>query len=186
MRNKFAKAISVAASALISLSFFSAFPAAAEDSGNNIEDTLTDGMFKYELLDDGTYTITGYDATSISTIPSTRNGKAITAISDSAFFGCSSFTDLVIPDSIKTIGVGAFCGCTTLTSVTLPKTLQSLGENAFANCTSLTSVTVQGSITTIPDYAFMQCDRLTEITLPDTITDIGVGAFYECTSARRS
>ena len=79
MRNKFAKAISVAASALISLSFFSAFPAAAEDSGNNIEDTLTDGMFKYELLDDGTYTITGYDATSISTIPSTRNGKAITA-----------------------------------------------------------------------------------------------------------
>ena len=71
MRNKFAKAISVAASALISLSFFSAFPAAAEDSGNNIEDTLTDGMFKYELLDDGTYTITGYDATSISTIPET-------------------------------------------------------------------------------------------------------------------
>ena len=123
MRNKFAKAISVAASALISLSFFSAFPAAAEDSDNNIEDTLTDGMFKYELLDDGTYTITGYDATSISTIPSTRNGKAVTAISDSAFFGCSSFTDLVIPDSIKTIGVGAFCGCTTLTSVTLPKTV---------------------------------------------------------------
>lgn len=180
MKNNFKRIFSAAASAIIAFSAFGAFPAYAAPT-TELEENLTDGMFKYEVLADGTFAITGVSAASISAIPSTRNGKIITAISDSAFMGCTALTDVVIPDSIKSIGTGAFLGAS-IKSVTLPRNLEFLGENAFANCTSLTSVTIQNGLTYIPDYAFLQCDHLTDITMPDSIETIGNCAFYECTS----
>ena len=98
------------------------FSAAADDlKGPN--DVLTDGSFYYELNDDKTYTITRCTATIIDGIPSVRNGTAITAIGEGAFANSSAISDLVIPDSITTIGANAFYGCTSLRTVTLPKRL---------------------------------------------------------------
>jgi len=39
--------------------------------------------------------------------------------------------DVVIPDSVKTIGESAFISCTNLTSVTIPKTLKKYIKKAF-------------------------------------------------------
>ena len=50
-------------------------------------------------------------------------------------------TDLVIPNSVTSIGGGAFYGCTGLTSVTIPNSVTSIGSGAFSGCTGLTSVT---------------------------------------------
>ena len=50
-------------------------------------------------------------------------------------------TDLVIPDSVTTIGT-AFRGCTSLTSITIPDSVTSIGKYAFYDCTSLTSMTL--------------------------------------------
>lgn len=181
MKNKIGR-IFAAVSAFIMLSAATVFPVYAEGEGtSSIEGTLDDGMFKYELLADDTYTIIGYSAASISSIPSTRNGKAVTAISDSAFMGCTAFTDLVIPDSIRSIGTGAFLG-STIKSVTLPRNLETFGENVFADCSLMTSVTIPKGLTQIPDYTFLRCGYLTDLTLPDTIETIGDGAFYECSS----
>lgn len=49
-------------------------------------------------------------------------------------------TELIIPDSVTSIGDATFCGCTSLTTVTIPENVTSIGVWAFLDCTSLTRV----------------------------------------------
>ena len=91
-------------------------------------------------------------------------------------------TDLVIPDSVKSIGNYAFGDCTSLTSVTIPNSVMSIGYYAFSNCTSLTSVTIGDSVTSIGVFAFGNCTSLTSVTIGDSVTSIGKYAFYDCDS----
>ena len=47
------------------------------------------------------------------------------------FAYCSSLTDVVIPESVTSIGSGAFYGCEKLVSIALPASVKSVGQNAF-------------------------------------------------------
>ena len=49
--------------------------------------------------------------------------------------------NLVIPDSVTSIGNYAFSGCTGLTSITIPDSVTSIGYGTFSGCTGLTSIT---------------------------------------------
>ena len=50
-------------------------------------------------------------------IPSKYNGKSVTSIGNSAFYGCSRLTRITIPDSVTSIGYSAFKDCSSLTKV---------------------------------------------------------------------
>ena len=81
--------------------------------------------------------------------------NSVTSIGDYAFSCCSSLTSVTIPNSVTSIGEGAFYRCTGLTSVTIPNSVTSIGEEAFRNCTRLSSVTIEADIPpTLGHYVF--------------------------------
>ena len=55
-------------------------------------------------------------------------------------------TNLVIPDSVTTIGYGAFAWCYNFTSVTIGKSVTTIGDFAFFACGNLTSIIFDGTV----------------------------------------
>ena len=104
-----------------------------------------------------------------------------TRIWDYEFCGCSSLTEINIPETVTSIGSGAFRS-TGLTSVVIPNGVVSLGSDAFSNCKNLNSVTLPATLTEVPDSLFSDCSSLTNVTMPNGITAIGSYAFRNCTS----
>ena len=73
-------------------------------------------------------------------------GDSVTSIGNSAFSGCSGLTSITIPDNVTSIGYGAFYGCSGLTSITIPDNVRSIGGYAFSGCSGLTSITYNGTM----------------------------------------
>ena len=92
----------------------------------------------------------------------------------------TEITNLIIPNSVTSIGDDAFYGCKGLTSVTIPNSVTSIGDGAFYSCKGLTSVTIGNSVTSIGHEAFSNCSGLTSVTIPNSVTSIGGEAFYGC------
>ena len=110
--------------------------------------------------------------------------NTVTSIGDRAFLFCDGFTgDLVIPDAVTTIGDYAFYDCDGFTSLTLGNALTTIGSYAFGGCNSLTGGLAFGNaLTTIGDHAFYNCNGFTgSLTIPNSVTTIGNNAFYYCT-----
>ena len=127
------------------------------------------------------------DVTSISNEIFANNGvtniiipDSVTSIGSSAFYNCSSLASVTIGDSVTSIGKGAFNWCTNLTSVTIPDSVTNIDDYTFSYCSSLTSVTIPDSVTTIGKQAFMDCDRLVSVTIGNGVTSIGREAFAGC------
>ena len=126
----------------------------------------------------------------------------VTIIPDNAFDGCQGLTDIVIPNSVTSIGDRAFSGCN-LTSIIIPDSVVSIGYSAFSNCNYLTNIVIGNGVTSIDSfafnwsrslirvvigngvtsiggYAFGNCGMLTNITIPDSVTSIEANAFNGC------
>jgi len=88
--------------------------------------------------------------------------------------------DVILPDSIISIGEFAFSNCTELTSVTIPESVTAIGEGAFSYCTSLTSMTIPENVKTIGASAFGDCTSLK--TVECSASQIGAYSFCFCTS----
>jgi len=76
-------------------------------------------------------------------------------------------------------------GCSSLTNVTIPNSVTSIRDSAFERCRGLTSVTIPDSVTSIGEKAFYDCHSLMNITIPDSVIGIYNSAFESCTSLKR-
>ena len=111
---------------------------------------------------------------------SVKEGTRI--ICDNAFSWCRSLSDIVIPDSVSSIGNGAFNSCSSLSNIVIPDSVTSIGGAAFFSCSSLSNIVIPDSVTSIGDWAFRHCCSLSEVVIPDSVTSIGNGAFSSCYS----
>ena len=147
---------------------------------------IIDGVAQHGNLCDGPLTIDS-SATSIA-----YNG-----------FRDALITELVIPDSVESIGAWAFYLNLNLETVTIgsgvhnigahafnsnhqlthitfldPTSLQSLGEQTFASTTSLSSISLPEGLTALPRSLF-HSSGLTSITIPASVTLISYEVFSD-------
>ena len=76
--------------------------------------------------------------------------------------------NIVIPDSITSIGGYAFVRCASLKSVIIPNSVTSIDQMAFYSCTSLNSVTIGSNVERIASAVFMDCTQLSTIIFSGT------------------
>lgn len=108
------------------------------------------------------------------------NAKAIDAIGEFSFAGCTSLKSVNIPSTLDKIGFGSFMGCTSLTDINISSNISVINGQVFQNCTSLTEFTVPNSVGTISDFSFAGCTSLEKVVIPKTVKNISAKAFLNC------
>jgi len=105
---------------------------------------------------------------------------SVTSIGERAFANCTGLTSITIPASVTSIGRGAFSGCTGLESIELPALSEGFASIFGWPSASLKTVVINGG-TAIPDSSFGGYSNIESITIADSVTSIGDYAFSGCT-----
>lgn len=125
---------------------------------------------------------------------------SVTAIGDSAFFGCTGITSLTIPESVSSIHDNAFEGCSSINTLnwnavdcwsngnmpTAGIVNPHIGDRVevlpigFLAGSPISSIDIPDGVKHIGGNAFYQCGELTEIDLPDSLRTIGNNTFNGC------
>lgn len=126
-------------------------------------------------------------------------------IGKEAFNGCKKLNDIILPDSVTSIGENAFqyTGLYyewfdgnedvlyinnhlisvyqgTANECNIKAGTKTIADSAFFACGSLPGITIPDSVTSIGNRAFKDCNSLKSITIPKSVTTIGNCAFYTC------
>ena len=131
--------------------------------------------------DTGNYNIACIDnsTTGTVTIPETAMGYTVVGIREKAFAECS-VSQVVIPQTVRSIGSNAFNKCTNLIKCWLPESITVLSEKAFSECSSLSDVYLPHQLTKIEKSAFWKCKSLESVVIPASVQSIYERAFREC------
>lgn len=106
--------------------------------------------------------------------PSLRN-IGVRAFSQTSSGG--GITDIHLNDGLLTIGASAFIR-TSLISLEIPDSVTAIGDCVACSIPSLTELYISHSLTAIPDAAFMYNTALRYVEIPASVTTIGNSAFY--------
>ena len=127
--------------------------------------------------------------------------EGVTEIPTQCFQFCYKLKKVVLPSTIKTIGIFAFFDSsvddmnfpegldsigylsmhgTRLTEVVLPKTIRTIGYKTFASNFKLKKVVLPEGLTEIPDNLCSSCIELEKIVIPESVIKINTEAFSAC------
>ena len=105
------------------------------------------------------------------------------------FYNCPNLEDPLLPDGTTFIDEGAFEGCSSITNLVLPDTLKSIGSqkynllSSFTGCDNLARVVIPDSVVDLR-CSFSNCQKLHDLVLPKNVeenysTDSGWIGTYE-------
>ena len=112
-------------------------------------------------------------------------GEGITHLGDNSFaYHYPNLTEVILPDSLRSIGNGCFRDCTGLTAIELPEDCAYLGGRAFQN-TGLRSITLPSADdfygANMAGYAFASCANLKNIYFEGNAWEIDEDSFANST-----
>ncbi len=102
--------------------------------------------------------------------------EGVETIEQYAFANLTALEEVVLPSTLKKLGVGVFAQCSKLKKINLEH-VQFINANAFAGCSALEGVNL-ATVNAIGDNAFNGCS-LTSLKLPVTSQSIGISAFAD-------
>ncbi len=94
-------------------------------------------------------------------------------------FNASPFEQIILPETVTTIGTYVFQDSANLTSVQLPKGLTEIGVHAFDGCVKLASIELPATLEELPNYMFVNTG-FTEFNIPETVKTLGENLFQNC------
>ena len=132
--------------------------------------------FEFEIIGDEAAVIkyTGHNYSYIA-IPSSYLGKPVTSIANSVFRNKNIY-GAELPKSLKKIGALAFSGCD-ISNLLIPDSVVTIGPGAFQDNYLLEVIFGKG-LTLISEGAFSG-NKIQEVNLPDNITTIANNAFLD-------
>ena len=136
----------------------------------------------YDISNDGTYAeVIGYVGTDVRVkIASVYEGLPVTNIYGSAFKSNRTISEVIIPDSVTSIGSYAFA-YSSIRNVTIGNSVTYIGDAAFES-TYLREVVIPNSVTVIENWVFRSCTSLTNVTMGENVKTIGQWVFIDCYS----
>ena len=96
---------------------------------------------------------------------------------DEVFVGAATSRTVIIPNTIKSIGVDAFWNCSNLIEIIMPDSVTKINDTAFNGCNSLKSIVIHGDTSS---GSFNHCNNLQKVVFSDNVLVIGVEAFNSC------
>ena len=119
-------------------------------------------------------------------IPNEIDGKKIVGIASKAFQGCVSVKKICLSEGIHVLEKCAFSDCSSLAEIILPNTLTTIGsptkectDGVFAN-TRIKKIIIPDSVTYMGPYTFWYCYDLKSVELSNNLEEIEVALFSSC------
>ncbi len=121
------------------------------------------------------------DCTSLTTL---NIGPNVQVIPERAFMNLNFSNDIVIPNTVTTIGYQAFYNCDQITTITIGEGVTSMASQAIYDCHGLTTVNYNAvncnvGNTTINSGWLSECPNLTTLTIGNHVQSVFKGAFKE-------
>ena len=104
----------------------------------------------------------------------------VTGIELAAFENYIYAEEIIIPDTVTTIGKFAFKKCIGLKYAYIPGSVKEIPDYCFVGCSSLEKVEFQVGLKKIGDFAFSSCEKLSSISIPGGCYHIGFSCFEKC------
>jgi len=92
--------------------------------------------------------------------------RSVEKIMPYAFWGCDTITEVGLSEYIDALDEYSLANLKNLKSIVIPYSVKSIGLKAFADCVSLKDVTIHPTVKTIHETAFDGCIRLNIIAEP--------------------
>lgn len=124
--------------------------------------------------------ITSYNAFESNRVivPKKIDGYSVISIGEKAFQN-ATFSELILPSSLKVILKDAFKGCKKLQHIDLPEGIEYLGNSCFFEA-GLKSIWIPDFVKVIPSRCFYDCKDMESVVFGNKIKELGYGAFDGC------
>lgn len=159
------------------------FGVSCEGAESEIGDgtVFTSGDWSYELLEDGSASVTGYTGSEVNlVIPAEVDGHRVVCIGEGAFLDNKKLEAVKFPDTLQRIGSEAFRACTGIRGdLTIPDSVTEIGESAFWCCHIDGELVLPKNLKQIETSTFFNCRFTGDLNIPKGVQWIGDSAFYE-------